>query len=175
MLILVFKRVDASKNDFPWYIHPYRVPSLLLVPSSDVEPPRQRETVTFDLTYANNQNQQKFEIKYLVKFILENARNPLTLLSFLRDNYLDRNKKNPEKDEFDLSTSSKLRYDLINIISNRLKSLHGDINYLTEMAANHSLKVDENRLGLDARVFKAKLNRLNFELDVMNNFTNFFH
>lgn len=152
------------------------MPSLLLVPSSDVEPPRQRETVTFDLSSVNNQNQQKFEIKHLVKFILENARNPLTLLSFLRDNYLDRNKKNLDKDEFDLSTSSKLRYDLINIISNRLKTLRVDINHLTELAANHSSdQVDENRLGLDARVFKTKLNRLNFELDVMNNFTNFFH
>lgn len=111
-----------------------------------------------------------------MKFILENARNPLTLLSFLRDNYLDRNKKNLDNDEFDLSTSSKLRYDLINIISNRLKTLQVDINHLTEMAANHSSdQVDENRSGLDARVFKTKLKRLNFELDVINNFTNFFH
>lgn len=157
-----------GKNDLPWHIHVSRVPSLLFIPSSDST--NRRETVAFDLTT----NQETVEIKHLVKFILDNSRNPQTLSSFLRDNFLDRKKKQMGNDaDFDLTTASKVRYDLINIVTNRQKNLRFEINYLVGSAANRSASMYD--IGLDERMFNLKLNRLNLEMEILNNFTNFFH
>ena len=160
-----------GKNDLPWYIHVSRVPSLLFIPSSDST--NRRETVPFDLTT----NQDTVEIKHLVKFILDNSRNPKTLSSFLRANFLDRKKKQMSDDadfDGDLTTSSKVRYDLINIVTNRQRNLRFEINYLMGSAANRSASIMYD-IGLNERMFNLKLNRLNLEMEILNNFTNFFH
>lgn len=159
------------------------MPSLLFIPSTSSEknePVWSRDTVSFDLTIRLNQ----VDVKHLVKFVLDNARNPQTLLSFLRDNYLDRPKNqrqrqflyaedDPSHVDFDLTSASKLRYDLINLVTERLKSLRSEVNNLASLAANRTVSSPPNVFG--DRVFRLKLDRLNLEIEVLNNFTSFFN
>lgn len=59
----------------------------------------------------------------MLKFILANSQNPNTIKDFLVSNFLNKSSQN----ENSLSKNSKLRYDLINLLTNKLKKLETKI------------------------------------------------
>lgn len=173
------KRIDVSNNDFPWYLHVDRVPSLLFIPSlARSSLINLRDTINYDFTDVD-----QIDAKHLTKFILYNAKNPNTLLTFLKENFLNR-KKYQQEDDHDLSKSSKLRYDLINLVSTKQKVLETEINKLDHMIRNHTSSYVEFSAGDEIEreylqnldyYLRFKLDSFNLELDVLRNFTTLFN
>lgn len=157
------------------------MPSLLFIPaSSDSSKSTIRDSIAYDLTsdVANS-----LEVKHLAQFVLENARNPATLSSFLRENFLNAqaNRKLASSSlsfdgDFDLSESSKLRYDLINLVAKKTKNLRIEISSLEHGYFNQTINRNDDQefTALTDFYLKLKLNRLFFELDVLKNFTSLF-
>lgn len=135
-------RIDVDSNDLPWYLNVQQIPTLMLIPAGRLR--GQRDTVMYE--YEND-----LDVKNLVKFVLYNSKNPDTLSQFLRDNILNRKHSINEQD---LSKNSKLRYDLINLVSSKLRRLENESKYFRdEISKNQSyysqIRIDKNLFEID--------------------------
>ena len=109
-----------QSNDLPWNLYVQHIPALLFIPaySKSNKLPSQPPIESIFYDYEN-----ELDSKNLLKFILANSQNPNTIKDFLVSNFLNKSSQN----ENSLSKNSKLRYDLINLLTNKLKKLETKI------------------------------------------------
>lgn len=156
MLMFIFlNRIDVQANDLPWYLHPHNVPTLLFLPAYRFEGNLTRhkpDSITFDYN-------QKFTIESLIRFILFNSANFQTIEEFLNENYIKPSKHTLNKD-LNLSTVSQLRFHLINIISNKLKTLEESTQEIINNIESVSSSKSNEKKSSDDQEYLGDLNVL---------------
>lgn len=149
------------------------MPSLVLIPAetrtNDDRSINVRDTIAYDL--AGNQ----IDLKHLIRFILFNSKNPNTLLKFLTDNYLRPN-NGAVHDEISKKSSSKLRYDLISLVSAKEAQINREVDRLNQYLTNSTIsRLDHHFNDHQANFYlKSKLNKYLHQLDVLRNFTHLY-
>ena len=148
-------RIDIQANDLPWYLHPHHVPTLLFLPAYSFEANSTRkkpDSITFD-------NNQKFTIESLIRFILFNSANDRTIEDFLNENYI-KPSKNISNQVLNLSKVSQLRYHLINIISTKLKTLEESTQEIVNNIESVSLSKENEKKTSNDQEYLGDLNLL---------------
>jgi hypothetical protein len=113
----------------PWNLHASSVPSLLFIPAASSSN-KSMDTIVETIFYKNTDS---IEIENLVEFIVFNAQNPLTLLSFLEQNIISLDNKQ-QKVKLNIQFSEVISNKLVNLerqvklLNSKLTSLHNDLN-----------------------------------------------
>ena len=111
-------RIDCNSNDFKWSLQVSHVPAILFIPANS-----RSNSISYDLS-------QELSLETILRFILFNSANPLTIQRFFEFNFIK--PKTAFDAEPNLTLKSKLRFELLSFITGKLKNVENEVTRLNE-------------------------------------------